>query len=121
MRSSVGLARVPRCAQLAHIELQLVAIHQITAIPLGSTMTSRAAVISEFMIDYLALLSALQQPGCFPPEFPMNPLSRRAFLGHYAGGIGALALTQLLQSTVVAAESGTAKPKARAKSVICLF
>lgn len=54
-----------------------------------------------------------------------NPLSRRAFLGQYAGGIGSLALSQLM-----AAESGSqdlppgwsaVAERPRAKSVICLF
>ena len=48
-------------------------------------------------------------------------VTRRAFLAQYAGGIGSLALTQLLQSTVTAAEATSPAKPARAKSVICLF
>jgi Protein of unknown function (DUF1501) len=57
---------------------------------------------------------------------PMNPspfaLNRRAFLGHYAGAIGTLALSCLLDETARASgPSPTAMPRARARSVICLF
>jgi hypothetical protein len=55
-------------------------------------------------------------------------LSRRAFLGHYAGSLGGLALAHLLSDGVAAlpasaAERTPAGPHvpARAKSVICLF
>ncbi|MEX2288223.1 MAG: DUF1501 domain-containing protein [Planctomycetaceae bacterium] len=57
-------------------------------------------------------------------EFPLN---RRAFLANYAGGIGSLALTYLLQSEARAAGTGSpidqrpAHYEPRAKSVICLF
>ena len=47
-------------------------------------------------------------------------LSRRAFLAQYAGGIGALALTQMLQSAAGADPVAKAVP-GKAKSVICLF
>jgi hypothetical protein len=54
-------------------------------------------------------------------------LTRRAFLGHYAGCLGSLALAHLLADEAVAAPSGSplaTKPPhlpARAKAVICLF
>ena len=47
-------------------------------------------------------------------------LSRRAFLAQYAGGIGALALTQMLQSAA-GADPVARAVQAKAKSVICLF
>ncbi len=58
-----------------------------------------------------------------PSPFAFN---RRAFLGHYAGAIGGLALSCLLEESARAAERATgpspiARPRARAKSVICLF
>ncbi len=51
----------------------------------------------------------------------LSQVSRRAFLAQYAGGIGSLALAQMLQSTATAAEGTPAPKSARAKSVICLF
>src|SRR5678816_1023900 len=48
----------------------------------------------------------------------ITEISRRAFLGHSAGGLGGLALAHLLANPANAAEIA-AKPKARA--VICLF
>jgi hypothetical protein len=53
-------------------------------------------------------------------------LNRRAFLGHYAGAIGTLALSCLLEEAARAGDRATgpspaAKPRARARSVICLF
>src|SRR6476646_2507444 len=61
-------------------------------------------------------------------------LNRRSFLGRYAGALGTLALAHLLdqeKSRVLGAaelgepgatrEESTGAPKARAKSVICLF
>lgn len=52
-----------------------------------------------------------------------NPLSRRSFLGHSAGGLGALALAQLIGPTRVMAanppQPGHFRP--RAKAVISLF
>jgi hypothetical protein len=62
-----------------------------------------------------------------PTEFALN---RRAFLGHYAGGLGTLALAQLLSATQAAEApplgSDPLAPKkphhdAKAKAVICLF
>lgn len=57
-------------------------------------------------------------------QLPFGPVSRRAFLGQYAGGIGSLALAQMMS----AAQAETALPgwpavahRPRAKSVICLF
>jgi hypothetical protein len=51
-------------------------------------------------------------------------LTRRVFLGHYAGSLGSLALAHLLAETAAAEpaalSSGAAQPP-RAKSVICLF
>lgn len=51
----------------------------------------------------------------------LSSLSRRAFLDQYAGGIGSLALVQLLQSVALGEERPATQPKARAKAVICLF
>ncbi|MGP0067699.1 MAG: DUF1501 domain-containing protein [Isosphaeraceae bacterium] len=49
-------------------------------------------------------------------------LNRRAFLGHYAGAIGSLALSCLLEEAAQASDRTVAsKPRARARSVICLF
>lgn len=52
-------------------------------------------------------------------------LTRRAFLGRYAGGVGSLALAHLLQTAegLARAESQPASPAPppRAKAVICLF
>lgn len=54
-----------------------------------------------------------------------HSISRRAFLGQYAGGIGGLALAHLMGKVAVAGarppgwDAVTARPKA--KSVICLF
>ncbi len=74
-----------------------------------------------------------------PPARSTNekqfPLNRRAFLGQYAGAIGTLALAHLLEKSEARAGDrnqsanfdtalhvpGKANPKARAKSVICLF
>jgi hypothetical protein len=66
-----------------------------------------------------------------PSIFPMN---RRAFLGRYAGSLGALAVAHLLDQQVpqalgsterlitnVAGPKALAGPRARARSVICLF
>ena len=62
-----------------------------------------------------------------PTDFALN---RRAFLGHYAGGLGSLALAQLLSATQGAETpslgSDPLAPKqrhhtAKAKAVICLF
>ncbi len=51
--------------------------------------------------------------------FAMN---RRAFLGHHAGAIGSLALAHLLGQEQGDAHGGEiARPRPRAKSVICLF
>lgn len=54
-----------------------------------------------------------------------NSLSRRAFLGRYAGGIGGLALSQLLASETRANATtpgaDALRFPARAKRVICLF
>jgi hypothetical protein len=52
-----------------------------------------------------------------PSPFTMN---RRAFLGRYVGAIGALALASLLEDQSRAGEPSP-KPRARARSVICLF
>jgi hypothetical protein len=54
------------------------------------------------------------------------PLNRRTFLGRYAGAIGTLALSHLLEQAVTRAgetvnTATTANPRPRAKSVICLF
>ncbi|HVX14209.1 MAG TPA: DUF1501 domain-containing protein [Pirellulales bacterium] len=51
----------------------------------------------------------------------MHPfaLDRRAFLGRYAGCLGTLALAELLGDVDTAAEQQA--PRARARSVICLF
>lgn len=61
-----------------------------------------------------------------PLQIPdWSPLSRRAFLSRYAGGIGSLALAQLMGDT--ARGEGTplgwssVAKSGRAKSVICLF
>ena len=53
-------------------------------------------------------------------------LSRRAFLGRYAGGLGSLALAQLAADEARAAERNPLAPKTphhtpKAKAVICLF
>src|SRR5689334_20928396 len=57
-----------------------------------------------------------------PSDFALN---RRAFLGRYAGGLGSLALTQLLAEAREPARDPLApKPPhhpAKAKAVICLF
>jgi hypothetical protein len=58
-----------------------------------------------------------------PSPFALN---RRAFLGHYAGAIGSLALSCLLEEAARAGGRAidpipTATPRPRAKSVICLF
>src|SRR5579883_1495017 len=59
-----------------------------------------------------------------PSEFTLN---RRAFLGHYAGALGSLALTHLVSAEerrpVHADPLAPKKPHhtAKAKSVICLF
>jgi len=72
------------------------------------------------------------------PERPMDqspfPFNRRAFLGRYAGAIGTLALSYLLEQERVRAEEPAHRPelitasdgqgnkrRARARSVICLF
>jgi len=49
--------------------------------------------------------------------------TRRAFLGQYAGSLGGLALAHLLAegTTAVHAREPSPLPRARAKSVICLF
>src|SRR5262245_32184256 len=55
---------------------------------------------------------------------PMTPfaMNRRAFLGQYAGAIGSLALAHLLDQERGRAYGGdAARPRPRAKSVICLF
>src|SRR5580693_2118462 len=57
-----------------------------------------------------------------------SPLSRRAFLSHYAGSLGPLALAYLLAQDKARGETG-ARPAhlaslpggGKAKSVICLF
>ena len=48
-------------------------------------------------------------------------MNRRAFLGHYAGAIGTLALSCLLEESNAAPGPAVASSRARAKSVICLF
>src|SRR5262245_46107280 len=53
-------------------------------------------------------------------------LSRRMFLGHYAGSLGALALAHLTGSQVVASDAQSAERagpmlRGKAKNVICLF
>ena len=53
-----------------------------------------------------------------PSPFAMN---RRAFLGSYAGAIGSLALASLLEEGREIAVAAQARPRSRAKSVICLF
>jgi hypothetical protein len=59
-----------------------------------------------------------------PPDFA---LTRRAFLAHYAGGLGSLALAHLLAQEARSAGSRdplaakTPHHRARAKAVICLF
>ena len=59
------------------------------------------------------------------------PLNRRTFLGRYAGAIGTLALSHLLEQEATRAgelcsanprwNRDRANPRPRAKSVICLF
>lgn len=61
-----------------------------------------------------------------PHQVPgWSPLSRRAFLSRYAGGIGSLALSHLLADRVRGDASPVGWPSAtetgQAKSVICLF
>lgn len=50
----------------------------------------------------------------------MNPfnITRRAFLGHSAGGLGAIALAHLMRSMPAV---GAEKPKGKAKAIISLF
>jgi hypothetical protein len=64
------------------------------------------------------------------PGLPMGqslfPLNRRTFLGRYAGAIGTLALSHLLEQAATRAGAAvnpatTANSRRRAKSVICLF
>lgn len=56
--------------------------------------------------------------------FPFDPtVSRRAFLGSYAGGIGGLALASLLAESRTADAGAAIRPHkpARAKALVCLF
>ena len=55
------------------------------------------------------------------PFSDWSSISRRAFLSQYAGGIGTLALAQMLQTADAGAETPQATPRRTAKSVICLF
>src|SRR4051812_13555036 len=61
------------------------------------------------------------------PSFPRGfALTRRAFLAHYAGSLGGLALAHLLAGEAGAAAHGLLAPREphhrlRAKAVICLF
>lgn len=58
-------------------------------------------------------------------RFQISPLSRRAFLGQYAGGIGSLALADLMAGASRAESNApgwsAVAERPRAKSVICLF
>ncbi len=69
-----------------------------------------------------------------PTDYSPFPLNRRAFLGRYAGALGTLALAQLLDEENARALGATerlvlstadplvgARPRGRARSVICLF
>src|SRR5271156_3810855 len=69
-----------------------------------------------------------------PMQYPSFPINRRAFLGRYAGAIGTLALTYLLDQDRAVARGATGtsgligqisgsidERRARARSVICLF
>jgi uncharacterized protein DUF1501 len=68
------------------------------------------------------------------PSRSLFPLNRRAFLGRYAGALGGLALAHLLSEEKTRAQRATdritlgalgqaagVEPRARARSVICLF
>lgn len=58
--------------------------------------------------------------------FDLTPISRRAFLSHYAGSLGPLALAYLMAQNSARAEAAAASSAAlprggKAKAVICLF
>jgi Protein of unknown function (DUF1501) len=68
------------------------------------------------------------------PDRSLFSLNRRAFLGRYAGALGALALAHLLDeektrargatdrlTSGIAGQAAGVEPRARARSVICLF
>ncbi|MGD9724097.1 MAG: DUF1501 domain-containing protein [Pirellulales bacterium] len=60
------------------------------------------------------------------PSAAATELSRRAFLGHYAGSLGGLALAHLLGGAACAATGATGEQagallRPKAKNVICLF
>lgn len=67
--------------------------------------------------------SQLDARRALPCGSRLNELSRRAFLSHYAGSLGPLALAYLMSKEKARADSSAARPSGfgKAKAVICLF
>lgn len=83
----------------------------------------KAAIRHSAPLSYLGA-SPMGSDSAFRIPHSAFSLNRRAFLGRYAGGLGSLALANLLASESRAADPLAPKPPhhpAKAKAVICLF